>query len=178
MYQLLCSYLNTTFCSWAIAFLMPLLLLEVTNSPIYVSAAYAVGILPYVVVTPIADILGDRMNKKRMIQIGELVSTIFVTVLTFVPFKAAHAPFLLGLHFTLSSPIALHHPAFQAMIPSVVKETISHFNAADSTATQGVVALGVATERIVPAMKDAPGLENINATTSILRVLSPPLYSG
>ncbi len=134
MYQLLFSYLNTALCAWTIAFLMPLILLEVTNSPIYVSAAYAVGMLPYVVVTPIAGVLGDSVNKQRMIQIGELVSAIFVIVLTFVPFKAAHAPLLLGLHFILSSTIALHHPAFQAMTPSVVnKEKISHFNAYVST---------------------------------------------
>lgn len=130
MYRLLCSYLSTTLCSWTIAFLMPLILLEITNSPIYVSAAYAVGMLPYVVVTPIAGVLGDSVNKKRMIQIGELVSAIFVLILTLIPFTTANAWPLLIFHFILSSTIALHHPAFQAMIPNVVsKEKISHFNA-------------------------------------------------
>lgn len=113
-----------------IAFLMPLILLEVTNSPIYVSTAYAVGMLPYIVVTPIAGILGDSINKKRMIQIGELVSVVFVIVLTFIPFTTEYTGLLLIFHFILSSTIALHHPAFQAIIPSVVsKEKVSYFNA-------------------------------------------------
>lgn len=130
MHLLLFSYLNTALCSWMIAFLMPLVLLEITNSPIYVSAAYAVGMLPYVVVTPIAGILGDSVNKKRMIQVGELVSAIFVIVLTLMPFKAVNAGLLLVFHFILSSTIALHHPAFQAIIPNVVsKEKIGRFNA-------------------------------------------------
>lgn len=130
MYRLLFSYLNTVLCSWTIAFLMPLILLEVTNSPIYVSAAYAVGMLPYVVVTPIAGILGDSVNKKRMIQIGELISVFFVLALTLIPFKATHAGIMLIFHFILSSTIALHHPAFQAIIPNIVhKDRISHFNA-------------------------------------------------
>lgn len=130
MRQLLFSYLNTALCSWMIAFLMPLVLLEITNSPIYVSAAYAVGILPYVVITPIAGVLGDSVNKKRMIQVGELASAVFVLALTLIPFTAANAWLLLIFHFILSSTIALHHPAFQAMIPGVVsKEKVSHFNA-------------------------------------------------
>ncbi len=113
-----------------IAFLIPLILLEITNSPIYVSAAYAVGMLPYVVVTPIAGVLGDSVNKKRMIQIGELVSVFFVFVLTLIPFKATNASLLLAFHFILSSTIAMHHPAFQSIIPSIVsKGKISHFNA-------------------------------------------------
>ncbi len=48
-----------------VAFLMPLPLSEMTNSPIYVSAAYAVGMLPYVVVTPFAGVLVDSLNKKE-----------------------------------------------------------------------------------------------------------------
>ena len=113
-----------------VAFLMPLILLEVTNSPIYVSAAYAVGMLPYVVVTPFAGVLGDSFNKKRIIQIGELVSSVFIILLSLIPFKATNAWLLLVLHFILSSTIAIHHPVFQAIIPSVVnKEQVSNFNA-------------------------------------------------
>ena len=130
MYKLLFSYFNTSLCSWMVAFLMPLILLEVTNSPIYVSAAYAVGMLPYVVVTPFAGVLGDSFNKKRIIQIGELVSSVFIILLSLIPFKATNAWLLLVLHFILSSTIAIHHPVFQAIIPSVVnKEQVSNFNA-------------------------------------------------
>ncbi len=113
-----------------VAFLMPLILLDITNSPTYISAAYAVGMLPYVVVTPIAGVLGDSMSKKKMIQISELVSCILVIALTLVPFKAANAWLLLIFHFIMSSTIALHHPVFQAIVPSLIdKRQASSFNA-------------------------------------------------
>ena len=43
-----------------VQFLTPLILLDITKPPTYVSAAYAVGMLPYVVVTPIAGVLGRQ----------------------------------------------------------------------------------------------------------------------
>ncbi len=113
-----------------LAFLVPLILLDITNSPIYVSAAYAVGMLPYVLVTPIGGVLGDSFNKKKIIQIGELFSAVFVMVLTFIPFNTANAWLLLVFHFILSSTIALHHPVFQAIIPTIVEgKRVSRFNA-------------------------------------------------
>lgn len=108
---------------------MPLILLDVTNSPIYVSAAYAVGMLPYVLVTPIAGVLGDFLNKKKMIQVGELVSMALVFVLAAIPHEVTNAWLILLLHFMVSSTVAIHHPVFQAIIPNVVpKNQIGRFN--------------------------------------------------
>lgn len=79
---------------------------------------------------PLAGVLGDHFNKKKIIQLGEIMNVIFVIALIVTPFELAYLKVILLLHFGLSSVVAVHHTIFQAVVPAMVAEKkISKFNA-------------------------------------------------
>ena len=86
--------------------------------------------LPTLFIMPIGGVLGDYFNKKRIIQIGEIINVALVGSLIATPFSAGHMTAILLLHFSLNAVVAIHHPIFQAIIPAVVpQEKIKNFNA-------------------------------------------------
>lgn len=130
MKKLLFSYLITAFCGWTSAFLLPLIIQEITHSALYTSMAYGIGILPYLIIMPLAGVLGDYLNKKRMIQIGEIANLFLLIILLILPFEATYLLSILCIHFGLSAVAGLHHTIFQAIVPSIVaKKDILTFNA-------------------------------------------------
>ncbi|MDW6002244.1 MFS transporter [Vibrio mangrovi] len=129
MYRLLLSYINTSVCSWSLTFIIPLIILDVTGSALYVSLAYSVSILPYIIITPIAGAVGDSSNKKHVIQIGEILSAIIVLLIPLVDLTVDNIWYLLMLSFLSSCTSAVHHPIFQSIIPNLIEdEKIPKFN--------------------------------------------------
>ena len=85
MRKLLLTYLITAFCGWPAAFLLPLIIREITHSAFYTAMAYGISILPYVVLMPFLGVVGDHVNKKHMIQVGELANIGLVVSLILIP---------------------------------------------------------------------------------------------
>ena len=141
MQKLLSSYLITAFCGWVTAFLLPLIIQDITHSAFYTSIAYTISILPYLFVMPLAGVMGDYFDKKKIIQVGELFNVLLVIGLIVTPFEAFSLKLILLLHFGLSAVVAVHHIIFQAVVPVMVaKNKISKFNAY-SSAINNVIAL-------------------------------------
>lgn len=129
MYKLLISYSISAICSWVGLFIFPLIILELTNSPLYVSTSYAIQFLPYIIVTPLAGVLGDYYNKKRILQIGEIFACIICCFVGMLNYKSTGIYVLFIFQFSLSSIVATQHPIFQSLIPSVVQNNrIDKFN--------------------------------------------------
>ncbi len=53
MYKLLLAYLVSSLCGWCAAFLVPLVINDITGSAFYTAVTYGVSFLPYFLVMPI-----------------------------------------------------------------------------------------------------------------------------
>jgi Na+/melibiose symporter-like transporter len=133
MFKLLASYVITSVCSWAIAFLIPLYVYEQTGSPVWTSLAFFAAMAPYILVTPFAGVWSDRYSKRRFLIGGDLIniaigSLMYVAVSTLS--GDALSITLLLLSFMLASVGATHHPVFQSIAPALVEGRKLHrFNA-------------------------------------------------
>lgn len=130
MSKLTLSYLNTTFGFWLTSFLVPLVILDMTGSAFYVTLSYALNIIPYIIITPLAGVVGDIVNRKGIIVFGEFVCFILGVILAFVPYNQHTVSLIITLGFLISSFAAIHHPVFQSIIPDIISaEDIKHTNA-------------------------------------------------
>ena len=129
MRKLLSTYLITAFCGWTAAFLVPLIIREITNSAFYTALAYAISFSPYLLIMPFIGVIGDHVNKKYMIQLGELANICLVIGLIFLPFEPAYLWAIWMLYFGLSAVVAIHYTTFQAVVPDLIpREKIGKFN--------------------------------------------------
>ncbi|MEM9738115.1 MAG: MFS transporter [Bacteroidota bacterium] len=130
MYTLGASYIITSLVRWISAFLIPLVIQEITDSAFFTSLSFAVSIAPSVLVLPIAGVMGDWLHKKRIIQICELCNIVVLSLLIITPFQWSYIYVIFLLDFLLNALATIHHPIFQAMVPlAVPKENINYFNA-------------------------------------------------
>jgi MFS transporter, DHA3 family, macrolide efflux protein len=122
MNRLILSYMNTSFGFWLISFLVPLIVLKLSNSAFLVSVSYALNILPYIVITPFSGVICDIYNRKKIIMAGELLCC-FTTLLLFFSLKFnSSVAIVIGFGFIVSSLSAMHHPVFQSLIPDLYKQ--------------------------------------------------------
>ena len=130
MYKLASSYIITSLIRWIAAFLIPLVIQEITDSAFFTSLSFAISIAPSVLVLPFAGVIGDHLNKKRIIQICELCNIVVLVLLITIPFQKKYIYLIFLFDFLLNALAAIHHPIFQAMVPlTVPKERMNRFNA-------------------------------------------------
>jgi len=124
------SYLNTTFGFWLTSFLVPLLILDLTGSALLVTASYALNIVPYILITPLAGVIGDSLSRKKIILFGEFTCFLLGGLLYLTPYNPHAVWIIIALGFLISSFAAIHHPVFQSIIPDVITtENIKNTNA-------------------------------------------------
>lgn len=121
MSKLTLSYLNTTFGFWLTSFLIPLIILDLTGSAFFVTLSYALNITPYILITPLAGVIGDSFSRKKIILFGEFSCFLLGCVLYITPYSTHSAWIMIVLGFFISSFAAIHHPVFQSIIPDVIK---------------------------------------------------------
>ncbi|WP_274571254.1 MFS transporter [Neisseria leonii] len=113
------SYFATTLGYWIALFFIPLVVLELTGSPLLMSVSYALDTLPYLLFTPIAGVVADKFDKKKLILLGEFCCFLAATVLFLLPFRAENAYLMIFLGFVISGFSAFHHPVFQSILPEL-----------------------------------------------------------
>lgn len=118
------SYLNTSLGYWLTTFLVPLIILDITKSAYIVSISYALNVLPYIFITPFSGVIGDLLNRKKIILFGEVVCCLAALGLFFIPYSLATLYFIMFIGFFISSFSAVHHPVFQSIIPEIYDENI------------------------------------------------------
>lgn len=129
MDKLTLSYLNTTFGFWLTSFLVPLLILDLTGSALLVTASYALNIVPYILITPLAGVIGDLFSRKKIILLGEFTCFLLGGLLYLTPYNPHTVWIIIALGFLISSFAAIHHPVFQSIIPDIIKtENIKNAN--------------------------------------------------
>lgn len=137
MNKLTLSYLCTASAFWLISFLIPYIVLEITGSAFTVTLSYALNIIPYIIITPMAGVLSDAINRKKIIITGEFVCFLVTLVIYFIPFTSAYVISILLLGFVIAAFSAVHHPVFQSIIPDVfqqqqIKQVNANVNVIDS----------------------------------------------
>lgn len=108
---------------WLYRLALPLVVYELTHSPVSMALTYVVEYVPYVVVSPLGGVLADRIDKRRLLAGIELGAALIVGTLA-VMLATSRPPveLVLAVVAVLASLAPARHPATQAIVPSVVDE--------------------------------------------------------
>lgn len=118
------SYLNTSLGYWLTTFLVPLIILDITKSAYIVSISYALNVLPYIFITPFSGVVGDLLNRKKIILFGEVACCLAALGLFFIPYSSATIYLIMFIGFFISLFSAVHHPVFQSIIPEIYDKSV------------------------------------------------------
>ncbi|WP_261133986.1 MFS transporter [Bacillus sp. Marseille-Q3570] len=131
-YTLWASYFISKIGDWLFLIALPLIVYDLTGSAFYMATLYGVEFLPWLLFSLFGGILADNLNKKFLLITGNTLSAGFVLFLIYL-LKAPelNIPLLYVAVFLLASINPLIHPAFQSIVPLVVKrEKIVNANSA------------------------------------------------
>lgn len=141
---LLLAFLFSTTGDWIYKLAMPLLIYQLTHSPLHMAAAFGIAHLPYVLFSPFGGLLADRLPRQRILLLGDLGAAVVSGALTMALLLHCSSVFLLyPLIFILASIEPVYHPAFQSIIPSLVSpSSLPKANAGMNTAENLISVIG------------------------------------
>ena len=105
-------------------FALPLYLLKITGSPSIFGAVTALSFLPLILVMPIGGIIADRLNKKNIMVILDLVTAISMIIFLICINNIDEVTLVVITLMILYSISALYQPAVLASIPTLLKEAV------------------------------------------------------
>ncbi|MBI3971907.1 MAG: MFS transporter [Chloroflexi bacterium] len=97
------------------------LVLELTDSPLYLGLASFARSVPMLLVSPFGGVLADRLDRRLVIistQVSQLVLTALMAVLIFTGLINIWQ--ILAISFLMGVAVSVHVPARQALIPALV----------------------------------------------------------
>ena len=104
-------------------FSMSLYLLEFTGSTATFANILAISTIPYIIFAPIAGMLSDNVNRKKIMVYLDLFCSLMIGAYAFVLYRNMDNTYIVGLvMFMLSICYTLYGPAVTASIPQVVEE--------------------------------------------------------
>ncbi|MFB7633432.1 MFS transporter [Streptomyces sp. NPDC056149] len=110
--------------NWTYRLTLPLMVLELTGSALNTAVVYALEYAPLLLLSLPGGVLADRFDRRRILVAGDLAATALAGLLAFVVTSGA-APVLVVyvLAFLLACVEPLYYPAFQVLVPSLVRDT-------------------------------------------------------
>jgi MFS family permease len=139
---------------------------QLTHSPVWVSVATGVRLIPYVLLGSLAGTLADRFDKKRVMIAADLFRLVFMLGL------AADAAFVgspllaIGIVFMNNLASTAFNPAAAALTPRLVgEEDLAAANAVNSTIEATAIVVGPAVGSLLLLLGSAAGGFAINAAT-------------
>ncbi|WP_288222061.1 MFS transporter [uncultured Clostridium sp.] len=104
-------------------FSMSLYLLEFTGSTATFANILAISTIPYVLFAPIAGMLSDKVNRKKIMVYLDFFCAALIGIYAFILISGRDSEFIVGtVMFILSICFTLYGPAVTASIPQVVEE--------------------------------------------------------
>jgi MFS family permease len=106
---------------WMYRLALPLLVYEMTGSAALTAFTYALEYLPYVVLSPLAGLMADRMDRRRLLIRGDALAAGVLTGLVVslaVGLDGVLIVYAAAALLAIISPF--YHPAIQALVPAVV----------------------------------------------------------
>jgi len=113
------SLFGTYFLNAALA----LYVLKLTGSPEKFASILALGMVPYLIVGPIAGVLADRFNKKKwMILLDSLRGMLCISLFVFSLTETINLPFIYFTVLFISTCEICYGPVFISLLPGIIKE--------------------------------------------------------
>lgn len=104
-------------------FALSLYLLDLTGSASIFASILAISMIPIVLISPIAGILADRGNKKKLMIILDIISGLLLVAYVGVVLQGMdHIVIIAGLMVLLSAISTIYQPVVNTCIPIVVHE--------------------------------------------------------
>lgn len=111
-------------------FCMSLYILNLTGSAAVFSTILAISTIPYILFAPIAGLLADRVNRKKIMVYLDFFSAALMVTYAVIIFTGKDNIFIVGsVMFLLSAIYTLYSPSVTASIPQIVeKEKLASAN--------------------------------------------------
>ncbi|MEG0774896.1 MFS transporter [Clostridium sp.] len=111
-------------------FCMSLYILDLTGSAAIFSTILAISTIPYILFAPIAGLLADTVNRKKIMVYLDFFSTALLAVYSIILFSGNDNSIIVGsVMFILSIIYTLYSPSVTASIPQIVeKESLASAN--------------------------------------------------
>ncbi|KXZ39238.1 MFS-type transporter involved in bile tolerance, Atg22 family [Alkalithermobacter thermoalcaliphilus JW-YL-7 = DSM 7308] len=111
-------------------FCMSLYILDLTGSAAVFSSVLAISTIPYIIFAPIAGLLADTINRKKIMLYLDFISAILMGIYSIVIMSGRDNIIILGsVMFILSTIYTLYTPSVTACIPQIVdKEKLTPAN--------------------------------------------------
>ena len=104
-------------------FSMSLYLLEFTGSTATFANILAISTIPYIIFAPIAGMLSDNVNRKKIMVYLDIFCSLLIGAYAFILYRNMDNTYIVGLvMFMLSICYTLYGPAVTASIPQIVEE--------------------------------------------------------
>jgi MFS family permease len=122
-YLLLSGYFISSIGDWFYRMALPLLVYEITGSAMSMAVTYGLTYLPYVIFSPFGGVAADRINRQRLLVIGDFLSAIVVGLLAIAVWLHVKKVWIIySAVFILAGVEPFYHPAFQSLVPSLVSD--------------------------------------------------------
>ena len=111
-------------------FSMSLYLLDLTGSAKTFSTILAISTIPYIIFAPIAGLLADTVNRKKIMVYLDFISAVLMGIYAVIIFKGVdNTTIVCIVMFMLSTIYTLYSPSVTASIPQIVdKENLKSAN--------------------------------------------------
>jgi len=111
-------------------FCMALYILDLTGSAAVFSSILAISTIPYILFAPIAGLLADTVNRKKVMVYLDFLSSILMGVYAVILIGGRDSTVIAGIiMFVLSIIYTLYSPSVSACIPQIVhKEELAQAN--------------------------------------------------
>jgi len=115
-----------------------------TGSPLYLSIASFLGLVPMIILTPFAGVLVDRWSRKALIGIADFLQALVTVVLIFLFWLSSVSIWQVLVLLTVRGIFqAFHSPAVSAIVPLMVpKAKLSRINGLNYLLTGAVTLIG------------------------------------
>lgn len=121
--SIVCAQLFSLMGEAVVKFALPLYVLNLTGSSTLYGVVGACGFVPYVLLMPIGGILADRLRKRRMMMVLDIVMAVASLAYAAVGGVLDIMAVTLAAIMVLYAAEAIYRPTVQAAIPSVVPKS-------------------------------------------------------
>jgi MFS family permease len=118
---LLSAFLASSFGTWIYRLALPLLAYDLTGSALGTGLVYVMEYLPYLALGMFGGVLADRLDRRRLLVAGDLVSAAITIVLAVMVSAGVSGLWpIYVVAFLLACVDPLYQPAFRSILPSLV----------------------------------------------------------
>ncbi|MDF2804557.1 MAG: major facilitator superfamily 1 [Anaerocolumna sp.] len=124
--------------------IMPLYIIDIGGGASTIGVFSFLSIIPALIVYPFAGVLGDRINRKRIMVVTDLISALVILILGWLSHMGImRLSLLLIVQVIISLMNGLFEPATRGMLPQLVdKDELTKFNSTVASARSASVLLG------------------------------------